>query len=328
MNTQYQMKDRAVLMRLSIGLPGENRQDRDITEKTKSAEHLGTNAGKWIKNLFPPEALAPLKKLDGEARAYHAAVTLPFDAGVGILPAALILEYAERMREFASKRQATLEGHFLGDPWKWVQWAYREHNGSFDPDLYPGCVVFDPNNAAHVALRVDQMLSEEDIRKGGTQYVLEADTFRQAMREKCYFKTEPLPVPDAVHFENTVASLLGTDVDSVNARVQDATKEAQRELLRRMIEPVKAMALKLAEEPKPGKESPIFRDTLVTNLKEIVDLAPKLNITGDAQLDAFVAEMKPLVAVGPQELRENASVRGYAASKAAEVLKKLEGYSF
>lgn len=288
MNTQYQMKDRAVLMRLSIGLPGENRQDRDITEKTKSAEHLGTNAGKWIKNLFPPEALAPLKKLDGEARAYHAAVTLPFDAGVGILPAALILEYAERMREFASKRQNLIQAHFVPKYPEFIEWARKEHNGSFDASLYPAV---------------------------------------ETMLEKFYFKTEPLPVPDAVHFENTVASLLGTDVDSVNARVQDATKEAQRELLRRMIEPVKAMAAKLAEKPKEGKESPIFRDTLVTNLREIVDLAPKLNITGDAQIDAFVAEMKPLVAVGPQELRENASVRGYAASKAAEVLKKLEGYS-
>ena len=276
------------MMRLSIGLPGENRQDREVTDKVKASEHLGDKSGKWIKNLFPSEALAPLKKLDGEARAYHSAVTFPFDAGVGILPAALILEYADRMRDFASKRRNLVQSHFAAKYPEFIEWARKEHNGSFDASLYPP---------------VEEIL------------------------EKFYFKTEPLPVPDALHFESTVASLLGTDTDSVNARVAEASKETQRELLKRMMEPLRAMATKLAEQPKEGKDCPIFRDTLVSNLAEIVALAPKMNLTGDPEIDAFAAAMKPLTEVTPQQLRENVSVRGHAANMAASILKNLEGYS-
>ena len=68
---QYKLAERAVLMRLSIGLPGEARQDSGLTDDVKREHALGSGAGKWIKSLFPPEALQKIKKLDNEARAYH-----------------------------------------------------------------------------------------------------------------------------------------------------------------------------------------------------------------------------------------------------------------
>ncbi len=281
------LSERAVLMRLSIGLPGEARQDNELTTKVKASEHMGEKSGRWVKSLYPAEALDPIKKLDTKARAFHETVTLPFDKGIGILPAALIAEHGDRMRQFAGERKQLVEAHFLARYDEWVAWARKEHNGTFDASLYAG---------------VD------------------------ALREKFYFRTEPLPVPDATHFQSTVASLLGTDVDSVNARVSDATKEAHRELMSRLIAPVEAMAKKLSEKPKDGREDIVFRDTLISNLQDIVKLAPKLNITGDPAIDAFVVEVGKLTTYTATELRENKNVRGKVATEADAMFKKLSGY--
>lgn len=276
------LKNRAVLMRLSIGLPGEARQDADLSESVKREHALGDRSGKWIKTLYPPQALDSIKKLDNEARAYHNAVTLPFDAGVGILPCALIMEYGDKMREFADRRKALVESHFLARYDEWVEWARANHNGTFDASLYPGADV---------------------------------------IREKFYFTTDPLPVPDSAHFENNVKSLLGVDTASVDKRVEDASKEAQRELLRRMIKPVAHMANTLK------KETPRIFDSLTENITEIADLAPKLNLGGDATIDAFAAEMKVLTRYHADVLRNSGkATRDEARAAAEKMLAKLSGY--
>lgn len=286
---KYRLAERAVLMRLSAGLPGKTRTDKQVTEKVKDTENLGAHSGRWIKEKYPKWALEPLEKLITEARAYHGAVTLPFDSGIGILPAALIKEYGDKMRDFRSRFEALIQSHFIPKYPEMVDWARKEHNDSFDPSDYPDVMEF---------------------------------------IEAFYFRTEPLPVPDAAHFQNTMSSLLGVDADSVNVRVQDAMTEAQRELMRRMIEPVTAMAKKLVEEPKDGKKDIVFRDTLIGNVKEIAELVPKLNISGDPTVDQFAAEMLALTRYTPEVLREDKATRKEAAQKAEDMMKKLSGYKF
>lgn len=287
MQTQYKLAERAVLMRMSTGLPGKNRKDRTLTENVKSEHKLGQRSGSWVKHRWPDWALAPLEKLVNEARAYHAAVTLPFDAGIGILPAALIMEYGDRMRGYRGRFESLRDSHFKAKYPEMIEWAKIEHNGTFDASDYP---------------EIEQLM------------------------ECFYFKTEPLPVPDAAHFEGTMKSLLGVDAAGVDMRVADAMQEAQKELMRRLIEPVRAMAVKLAEQPKEGKDSPVFRDTLVSNLQDIAKLAPKLNIAGDAQIDVFVKEIEKLTTYQPSELRESTVTRTIAQKQALETLKRLEGY--
>jgi len=310
MNT---LAERAVLMRFSAGLPGQHRGDKKTTSEVIASRSLGNNAGKWVKDLYPEHALKPLKQKLHEARAYHDSVTLPFGvkgddageesktpaiAGIGILPAALIMEYGDKMRVFRSEVESLLESGFLANPEQWIEWARGEHNGTFDPANYPGC-------------------SADSF---------DADAFRSVMRKKVYLRTEPLPVPDAEHFSAMVGSLLGTDVESVNIRVRDSAIEAARELMRRLIEPVLAMAAKLAEAPKEGKDCPIFRDTLVSNIQDIAKLAPALNLTGDAQIDAFTKEVEALTRYAPDTLRSDQFTRAEAARKADEIAKRMSSY--
>jgi hypothetical protein len=287
MNTKYRLAERAILTQFSAGMPGEGHTDPRFSDEVKKEKHLGKKSGRWVKAKYPEWALKPIKQLVTRARAYHDAVTLPFNKGVGILPAALILEYGDRMRQFRSQFENLSRTHFRERYPEMVEWAKAEHNGTFDQNDYPP---------------VDEVM------------------------EAFYFRQEPVPVPDASHFEGVVKSLLGLDADSVNLRVQDAMVEAQRELMRRLIEPVKAMATRLAEEPKEGKKSPRFNETLVGNLLEIVHLAPKLNIAGDPAIDGFVKDIEALTIFEPETLRKSPDIRKAMATDAAAVLKRLEGY--
>lgn len=284
---KYKLAERAVLMRMSAGMPGKSRKDRQLSASVKTEHGLGANSGAWVKTRFPDWALEPIEKVVTKAREYHAAVTLPFDSGIGILPAPLIMEYGERMRQFAGEFKNLVDSHFRAKYPEMVEWAKKEHNGTFDGTDYP---------------EIEEVM------------------------ESFYFKTEPLPVPDAAHFEGTVKSLLGVDTEGVTLRVADAMQEAQRELMRRLIAPVKAMATRLSEAPKEGKSCPRFNDSLVGNLKEIAQLAPKLNIAGDPAIDSFVAEIDKLTCLEPEAVRKSAQVRKAMAADATAILKRLEGY--
>ena len=310
------LKDKAVLMRFSAGLPGQHRKDKKLSSEVTHEKNLGSNAGKWITNLYPEGALDEIKSKQTEARAYHDKVTFPFGsrsdnddgstpaiAGIGILPAALIAEYGAKMRQFKGEMDL-LTSVFLDQGQRWVDWAKAEHNGTFNPKNYPGC---------------------DD--SGG----FNLEEFKAAMIKRFYLRTEPLPVPDAEQFSVNVTALLGVDAESVNLRVRDAGLEAQRELMRRLIEPVKAMVDKLSEGPKlkDGKEKDIvFRDSLVGNIREIAELAPKMNLSGDAAIDEFIGQVEALGAVHPEDLRKDKKLRQSSMEQALATLKRLESYKF
>lgn len=296
------LAEKAVLMRFSSGMPGMERTDRKVTAEVKQSQGLGEHAGKWVKDRWPDEALKPVAQLITRARDYHAAVTLPFDKGLGILPGPLIEEYREKMLQFKAT-QAELCERFIVNAQVWVDWAVKEHNGSFDASDYPGCV------------------------RVADKWVVNVDEFRAAMEPLFYMRCEPVPVPDSGHFTNTMHSLLGTDADTVNTRVADAMVEAQRELMRRIIAPVKHMADTLAKAPKDGEKAPRFHSTLVDNIADIVKLAPKLNLSGDAAIDGFVKEVSKLTAHTAEQLKKDSSIRERTAMEAKAVLAKLSSYS-
>lgn len=290
------LKENAVLMRFSAGVPGEERQDPKVTSDVKRDKALGSEAGKWEKRLYPKSALATVKAKINEARAYHDSVTLPFDVGIGILPASLIMEYGDKMRLFKGQIENLVESDFLADPRQWIEWARREQNGTFEPNNYAGCKLVN----------------------GAVEF--DADAFREKMRKKFYFRCEPLPVPDCQHYTDTVASLLGTDLQSVNQRVADATIEGQRELLRRLLEPVKHMAEVL------GKDKPRIFETLIGNIDAICAVAPALNLTGDAEIDRLISEVKGLTNYGTEILKESGVTRSEAQKKAQAVMDRLSAY--
>lgn len=131
-----------------------------------------------------------------------------------------------------------------------------------------------------------------------------------------------LPVPDSGHvvidLANDEVKRIKRDTERMVAEAVDGAMKAAYE---RLYEPVQNMAAALKDPERR------FHDTLVTNVKEVVDILPKLNLTGDPELEALVAEVrKGLTKFGPQALRDDDEKRASTAKRAAEIAAKMSGF--
>jgi uncharacterized membrane protein len=70
----------------------------------------------------------------------------------------------------------------------------------------------------------------------------------------------------------------------------------------------------------------IFRDSLIGNARDICDALTRLNITGDAQLEAMRARvLQELTTVEPDVLRDTPRARQQVADKADAILSAMSG---
>jgi hypothetical protein len=58
---------------------------------------------------------------------------------------------------------------------------------------------------------------------------------------------------------------------------------------------------------------PRLYDSMITNIVEIVDVLPKLNIAGETELDRMASEIRNSLVVDPRGLRKSETVRSDAA---------------
>ena len=210
--------DKAVLVRLSISMPGNTRKDPSITAEVKLKHALGDKSGRWLKQLYPTEALEPLSKLGAEARNWHYDHSLPWtDEGSRILPTAAHFDYTAKMRDYRHQYEALADSHFIGRLKEWVEWAKKEHNGTFNESEY---------------------LSGDQLRK------------------KFGFTTEFTPIPSGEDFRVQLSAEEMADMTAqVDNRVALAVKDAHRDLWGRLVAPVAAMVERLSNPDHKFKDS-------------------------------------------------------------------------
>jgi hypothetical protein len=94
-----------------------------------------------------------------------------------------------------------------------------------------------------------------------------------------------------------------------------------------MYEAVSHMADRLSayKATDQGVEHP-FRDSIVTNLVKLVDVMPRLNVTGDPELERLTSQVRASLLVDPAELRKSESVRADTAMKAARIATQMAAY--
>src|SRR3990167_312574 len=275
---------KAVLVKLSIGLPGNTRKDKRLTDEMTARHSLGAKAGRWLKQLSPQEALEPLTKLSGEARTFHYDHSLPWtDEGWRILPTAAHGDYTEKLRQLRHQFEALSESHFIARLPEWTAWAMQAHNGTFNPEDYPPA---------------------------------------GALRRKFSFSVDFQPIPSGSDFRVDLNSDdLASMEAQVNARVSDAIAAAQHDLWHRLATPLKAVVERLSQPEAT------FRDSLIGNLRDIVSLIPKLNLTGETALESFRAVVaKSLASLAPQSLRDSSASRRDAAARAQDILNQMQDY--
>jgi hypothetical protein len=112
--------------------------------------------------------------------------------------------------------------------------------------------------------------------------------------------------------------------------VDTLRNKIEREINSRILQATKSMYTRIKEalghmvERLSDKEA-VFRDTLVTNIVELVEILPRLNFTNDPEITSIVESMKNLL-VRPDKLRRNSILRTQKAQEAQSILDKVSGF--
>jgi hypothetical protein len=170
-------------------------------------------------------------------------MTLPWDDnGYRVLPAAAYMDHTEKTRELSNRFTPPVEasGRQFG---QFVQEAKVRLGGLFRSADYPA---------------------------------------PEELCSKFSFETKVMPLPDAGDFRVTLGDEEKERIKrQITAAVEASLQVASRELWQRLYEVVSHLAERLQayKVTEKGVEHP-FRDSLVTNLVKLVDVLPKLNVTG------------------------------------------------
>lgn len=127
------------------------------------------------------------------------------------------------------------------------------------------------------------------------------------------------PLPLAADFR---VSLQSNEVKEIQAEIEanttKALQAAHQDIYRRLYETVGHMVEKLKDTKA------IFRDSLITNLVDLCNLIPKLNIVEDINLDAIrQAIEQSLTNIQPDTLRENEFARKEVADNGDAILSAI-----
>lgn len=288
------LSTRAMLMDLSIHGWGARRRDRtvgyDVAERA-GAEH---DAGNYNKLLVPKSYIDPLTRQSARVRNIHKNFTLPWsdDGGPRILPTAMVSKYYGAMREVLADREKSVEG-FLS------------------------CYMSLVNDAP---------------RRLGTLYNSRDYPSQREMAKKFWVNLTPVPFPDSRDFR---VDLNPGEVekmrDDLDRRIDDAVAGISADLFGRLRDCIARIADRCAiphgAKDPGGKSIGKFTDSMILNLRDLLDLLPGLNVTEDPDLCAIadVARVQ-LAGINPGTLRTDSTARTSAAAAAAAILEKMAGY--
>ena len=291
--TTGSLAERTLLVSLNISVWGATKKDRDATNEVIDANQATQEAGYFIKKLLPTEAMRDVKNTASAARAKHRYHTLPWsDKGQRVLPVANLFEYTEHMRKVKSDFEASVKTFLARYP------SYME--------------------AAKQSGRLGQLFDQNDY-----------PTVEQV--RTCFaFRTRMLPLPTAgdfrVQMDKEHADIIRQEIAD---RVAGEFASANKAIVTRLVETVTDMRERLAryKVDARGAVTGAFRNSVVTNLEELVPLLHRLNVTGDHEVtDLLKRAEKDLLAFDPSTLRDNDTVRATTIDRADELIKDLTGF--
>ena len=166
---------------------------------------------------------------------------------------------------------------------------------------------------------------QADRARLGTMFRASDYPDRCTVRERFAFRLDMTPVPDGRDFRISVSreEMLAMTA-GVDERIKAAEEKARLDLFHRLAGPLSDMAEKLGS----GRDLTLqTTNPLIENLTAILDLIPRLNITGDPKIEEFRRlALEKLASITPTTLRDNDLVRAVAANRAQEILESMADF--
>jgi hypothetical protein len=242
------------------------------------------------------DKLNPINQLMSKASevyTFHKTHTLPYiDKGPRILPNDQYFDYSAQMRSRIAEVDRLMSQHMPN---------------------YDSYVQLDINYRSAAAIT-----QGKPVRAAVSDYP-SAEEFQARMG----FDLRFTPLPEAKHF---LFDLSDEDLDEFNATMQQVATQSRTEVVKKMLEPLQHLVEKLN---KPiGTEGAIFRDSAVENIIEGVQLAKRLNVTGDDSINQMADLINQAVSAFADNkavLRESPIVREQAAKKLDYIASQMAG---
>lgn len=283
------LSDMAIKVGMSISQwsgMAQEKKGAEMVEEQAGATRGVVRARKYV--LPGCDELKAVHSFNNALRQWFYEQTLPWDDfGGRILPAANSMEF---LQSIGAKRK---EGEALADAFtaaypSWYQRAQLSLGDLWDPKSYP---------------------SPDHIR----------DKFGYS------FVAEPLPETESLrNYTGVGPTMVDKLIEESNAQMQARLQQAQADVWKRVYETTNAMAERLSVPI--GAQGAVFRDSLVNNLVDLVDLVPKLNVVADPTVNAMVEDIrKKLLGVQPDALRIDPDLRAERAARARELAERARG---
>ncbi len=281
----------AMIVNLRISSWSGRLHDRDASRQVAIAHHADASAGRYNKRLLPKTALAPLANVMSRARTAHYVNTLPWD------------DHGSRLLPVANYDRYVTALDDLTEE------MVRERNRFVA--LYD-----DYRDQARIDL--------------GRLFRMADYPSKDALRDRFRIVYRIDPVPDAGHF---LVRLADGETERIRSDIETGIREklndAVTDLYRRLGDAVEKVSERLRED-EDGKPL-VFRDSLIGNIRDLVDVVPQLNIFGDADLAHLCAQVRERIAsVEPDTLRPSrrfdATVRARVKQDADALAARFAGY--
>ena len=281
----------AMLVGLRITAWSGRLYDRQASDQVAVHHDASASAGRYNKRLLPKAAFAALTAAMSAARTAHYENTLPWDDQGSRLLTVANYERYTELLDALRERVVRERARFVED--------------------YDG-------NVAQARLDLGRLFRMEDYPS------------KEALRDRFAIRYRITPVPDADHF---MAQLAAGDADRVKRdmerQIEERLHDAVGDLYRRLGEVVERVSERLRED---GSGKPlVFRDSMIENLRGLVDVVPRLNIFGDDGLARLCGQVKDRIAsVDPDSLRPSRTfdpaARARVKREADALLERFAGY--
>ncbi len=282
------IRNQLLCVGFSVSCWEARQQDKRATKEVADTHGTASTVGRYHKDLLPDATEhEAVVKIRNAWRVWHYENSLPWgDDSSRVLRSASFLDYAAGYADWKTKFETAVDVFCQAYPTLVAQ-AELRLNTLFDPKDYPE--VEEVRRRFAVRLNVYPMPNAEDFR------IIEGIPSEEAER------------------------LRAEAVAGLEAQVTDALKD----LWTRMHTVVSAMSdrLSVPHGEKGGK----FRDTLVDNIEELLERVPKLNLTGDPEIEKLSADMQALICQ-PETLRADPVVRAEKAAKAKALAARMSAY--
>lgn len=287
------LASRAMLRGVRISAWDGRKLDRAVSDEVTRQKGAQHDTARVNKQLLPKESFSKVNAAYSKIRTIHGRYTLPWtDNGLDILPAAAVMAYDAEMREARAEFEAAADEFAAA---------------------YPALVAAAPG-------RLGDLFNPADF----------PDV--QEVRSRFSVRVRTLPMPDAADFRVDMSEAQARSIRAqIEQEAQAALDCAMRDAWQRIADVCGRMVDRLqAFKPatrKGEKTEGIFRDSLVENIRELVQVLPAFNLTNSPDLERITRRMQDeLCKADAADLRDDSELRATTAAAAQSILDDVSAF--